>query len=100
MITSVLSLNGSRGSYPGYVTITRDTRQIPHHSDTPRLGESRPAGLPVGAEPREVEASLDGVAQGPPFQATGFPIPLRGHELAPGRHEILADGEVRWTSCG
>lgn len=48
--------------------------------------------LPVGAEPREVEASLDGVAQSPPFHATGFPIPLRGHELAPGRHEILADG--------
>lgn len=50
--------------------------------------------LPVGAEPRHVDASLDGAAQNPPFQATGFPIPLRGHQLSPGRHEVIADGEV------
>lgn len=50
--------------------------------------------LPVGADSRRVEASLDGEAQPGGFQATGLPIPLRnlpGGHLT-GRHEIQADG--------
>jgi hypothetical protein len=40
MITAVLFCNGSRGSYPGYLTIQTDGCQIPQRSDNPRLGEN------------------------------------------------------------
>lgn len=56
------------------------------------LGGAPALLLPVGAESRIVEASLDGVTQVPPFRATGFPIPLQELQLDAGAHEIIADG--------
>lgn len=51
--------------------------------------------LPVGEQPRTVSAALDSVPQQPPFNATGFPIPLRRiGPLPPGEHVIEADREV------
>jgi hypothetical protein len=50
--------------------------------------------LPVGTEPRQVEASLDGSVQSPPFRATGFPVELRRlGPLVEGRHELVVEGD-------
>lgn len=50
--------------------------------------------LPVGTEPRPVEASLDGFVQAPPLRATGFPVELRRlGPLPEGRHELVVDGD-------
>ena len=50
--------------------------------------------LPVGEEPRNIPAALDGVEQPHPFYTTGFPIPLRKiGPLDTGRHTIDVDGE-------
>jgi hypothetical protein len=50
--------------------------------------------IPAGTEIRHVPASLDGVAQVPPFLAKGFPIELRRRgPLSLGEHELLVDGD-------
>ncbi|GFG52297.1 hypothetical protein CQY20_06195 [Mycolicibacterium agri] len=50
--------------------------------------------LPAGDTPRTVPASLDGTPQAHPFQATGFPIPLRRiGPLEVGTHVLDVDGE-------
>jgi hypothetical protein len=55
--------------------------------------------LPVGDEPRQVPASLDGTPQDPPFVASGWPIELR--RIGPftaGPHGIEADRDtLRFT---
>ena len=59
---------------------------------------------PVRVRPWPADAaiaqSLDGVAQAPPFVATGFPIPLRANDaLSAGAHEIAIGSErLRFTA--
>ncbi|NMN97826.1 hypothetical protein [Antrihabitans stalactiti] len=49
--------------------------------------------LPLGATPRRVTASLDGIEQ--TFMTSDFPISLRGTiPLSPGRHVLVADGRT------
>ncbi|MDI9979351.1 hypothetical protein [Rhodococcus sp. IEGM 1307] len=49
--------------------------------------------LPVGTEPRHVDASLDGVVQAERLRTSDFPIKLRAKvPLTPGRYELVVDG--------
>lgn len=50
--------------------------------------------FPVGEQERSVQATLDGIAQQPPFRATGFPIGLRGLGLEAGMHVIEAEHDT------
>lgn len=51
--------------------------------------------LPVGDQPRFVNAALDGAEQAPPFRASGFPIELRRFgPLSSGSHVIEADRDI------
>jgi hypothetical protein len=55
--------------------------------------------LPVGDQPRQVPATLDGTPQDPPFSASGWPIELRRiGPFAAGPHDIEVDRDtLRFT---